>query len=385
MKLTLNDISEIITISFYGRSGSLFLQSLLDSHPNILMLPGDYIRFYFNWWEYLERKFGNCLDVDFIIKEFGNTFSFVFDARKSTNAFEGWDGDFGVRLGFDTMGENQDEFLKIDKSIFNRELKNLLEDIFPIKSDDFFKAIHIAYFYGMGRVYDNEQAPNIVYHTHVSDIDGPKELFKVFNEIKTICMIREPIQSLGSLINTYRRAGNISLDQMLYILNPFLHNGVTKRKKESSCAIKLEDLHTNSKNTLKNICRFLNISWDDKLLESTFDGLEWWNAKGSQKVNGFNPNIVKRKHEDLFTEFDRERLKALLFKKYDAWEYGTYRKDYETLYKELEEPFEFEKFIFYQNEEERKNGREIIKNLFRQYWKEVNTNENMPLEVKLLK
>lgn len=385
MKLKLQHIKEVVNISFYGRSGSFFLQSLLDNHPNILMVPGDYLRFYFEWWEHVENYYGNCLDIDFIIEKFEEAFPFIYDAKASTNVFNGWDGAFGIRMGFDTMGENQDQILKSDKLVFKKELRLLLEDRFPIKCDEFFKAIHIAYFYSIGREYKSDKLPIIVYHSHKPDLDEPKQLFNYFNNVKTLCMVREPIQSLGSLINTYRRSGKIYIEQMLYILKPFLYDGVTSRKEEETCAIKLEDLHINSRETLESICRFLNIPWNNTLMESTFDGLKWWNAKGSQKVNGFNQGIVNRRHEELFNDFDRDRIMSILHKKYMAWNYKFQLKyEFNQIEQYIEKPFVFEEFIYCNDNDERLEIQKSIRNLFVDYYKS-NLTKNLRNEVRLLK
>lgn len=385
-RIKIDDIEEIVSIYFYGRSGSLFLQSLLDSHPNILMLPGDYLRFYYLLWNSLDVNSTNKLDKDMVINSFNEVLPFIFDANNVSKYFEntGYGGDFGIRLGFNLMGEEQNQKLGIDKNKFIYEFNIIFKDKKYITRKEFFKAIHIAYFYSLGRNYTSNRKPIIVYFPHIANIDGPIELLEDFPHTKRICMVREPIQSLGSLINTYRRVCNISVQQMLYILNPSLYGGITNIEEYPSCAIKLEDVHNKPKETLGKICDFINIPWNDSLMESTFDGLKWWNGKNSERINGFNKKIVERKHEDLFDNFDRERLQALLYRKYDAWEYEGIKKDYNTLYKELERPFKFEEYIHYANNQERKDGEILIRKLLKNYWEEVNSDDKIK-EVQLLK
>lgn len=79
-QIKLDDIDEVVSIYFYGRSGSLFLQSLLDSHPNILMIPGDYIRFYYWFWNSLDPKLNDRLDKNNVIDVFNQVFPFIFNS-----------------------------------------------------------------------------------------------------------------------------------------------------------------------------------------------------------------------------------------------------------------------------------------------------------------
>lgn len=58
--------------------------------------------------------------------------------------------------------------------------------------------------------------------------------------------------------------------------------------------------------------------------------------------------------------------------------------DYNELNRELDKPFKFEEYICYSNNYEREKGRISIRNLFKQYWKDVNSNI-IAKEVKLLK
>lgn len=385
-QIKLDDIDEVVSIYFYGRSGSLFLQSLLDSHPNILMIPGDYIRFYYWFWNSLDPKLNNRLDKNNVMDVFSQIFPFIFNSDSISGVFanSGYGGDFGIRLGFNLMGEKQNKKLGINRDKFICELNKIFEDRKYITRKEFFKAIHIAYFYSLGRKYTFNRQPIIVYFPHIANPDEPIELLRDFPHTKRICMVREPVQSLGSLINTYRRVCNISIEQMLYILRPALYAGITNMEEYLSCAIKLEDIHTKSRPTLEKICKFINIPWNDSLMESTFDGLKWWNGKNSDRINGFNIKVINRKHEDLFTDFDRERLKALLFRKYKTWEYEGIKKGYDALNSELEKPFKFEEYIFYKNNNEKQKGRILIRNLFKEYWKEVNSNIQVK-EVNLLK
>ena len=62
--ISLNDSDfSVVGVQNCGPSGSLFFQSLLDSHPDILSIPGLYITGYYYFWENLEDKIILAVDA----------------------------------------------------------------------------------------------------------------------------------------------------------------------------------------------------------------------------------------------------------------------------------------------------------------------------------
>lgn len=370
-KLQLEDINEVVSIHHYGRSGSFFLQSLLDSHPNILMIPGDYLMVFYLFWNNLEEKFGKLIDKKIITEKFYEAFIFIFDANLKTNYFK-WNskfsGAFGKRHNFDAMGENGDKILGVDKDKFVFEIEEVLRTKETISRKDFFIAIHIAYYYALGRNYDSFTNPKILFNPHTYEIDSYLELNEDFKIRKNICMVRDPIQSFGSHIKYVSKLTPMTIERLLRIINQMLYGGTINRQINNTKSVRLEDIHNNPTNTLKMICKFLNIEWNECLLESTFDGYKWWNGKISERVNGFSKNIISKKHEDIFSEYDKDRLRIVFDLKYKTWNYKNdlnITKD--NILNELKNPFKFEELIIYKDENEKMASRKLIEKTFVDY------------------
>ena len=43
-------LNRVLAIQSFGSSGSKFLHSLLDNHPNILVIPSLYMMHFFDFW-----------------------------------------------------------------------------------------------------------------------------------------------------------------------------------------------------------------------------------------------------------------------------------------------------------------------------------------------
>ena len=87
-------------------------------------------------------------------------------------------------------------------------------------------------------------------------------------------------------------------------------------------AVKLEDLHRNPRQTMEKVCGWLDLPWNDSLLKSTVNGLQWWNEKNCLQVSGPNEAILKQNYYgNLVPAFDRFRF-GILFSSYlVAWNY----------------------------------------------------------------
>jgi hypothetical protein len=72
---------------------------------------------------------------------------------------------------------------------------------------------------------------------------------------------------------------------------------------------------------MRRVCDWLQLDWHDSLLESTFNGLLWWNWPKTPRVNGFNKGIVSRNYDEYIPKFDLFRMNVLFARKCEAWGY----------------------------------------------------------------
>lgn len=306
-------IDEVFAIVFYGRSGSVFLQSLFDNHPHVLMLPGTFLMKYFNFWE----LYGHLLKQELICR-FTGYFAPFFDIY--SDAENGQWAHPAIELSFDCMGEDRNESLGIKKNEFTEIMMILLEKIDKCSRRVFFQAIHVAYSISLRRAsnLDLTRLPIIIYqsHTPYNSIDL---LLNDFPKLKIIHSVREPLQTLGSHFKHHLKA---------YVLRRSYGDAFPFLGPQRSRAVKLEDLHINPKIVLEKLCAWMGLSWADSLLESTFDGKKWWNLRDSTQISGFNKLIISKNHDDVFFKIDKYRLRVLYWKRYKYWNYENKKNNF---------------------------------------------------------
>ncbi len=299
----------VVAIMFYGRSGSYFMHSLLDGHPELLILPGYLETFFCRFWD--EAKGLSSKDA---IGALTRYFAAFFDARNKCP----------VGGEFTNLGPNRDQVLGIDPLIFFPAMKRLLGDTPRVSRKLLFQALHLAYHEALGR--PPIENPVLVYSLHNPHPGRARELVRDFPNTLFLHMIRDPIQSLGSHYRSNSDERPIFADNLAWVMNAILMGGkpVLSGYTDRSRAVRLEDLKKNPRETLRKVCNWLGISWNDSLLESTLDGLQYWfKAAKGEEITGFSDTALKRKHDTYYTPFDRLRLKILLSAKLRYWNYPT--------------------------------------------------------------
>lgn len=309
--------ASVVAIQNYGPSGSLFLQSLLDNHPQILSMPALYNTGFYYFWE----SKNNLSDVG-LVDSFIQRHDYWFLRDK---AIKGW--------GLHQVGENMDQSVYVDQNNFHNHLSNMIpESGFSRKS--FFVAIYYAYSLALGRKI--EEPVVLLFPIHSSPRHHAQYLVEDFPDTKFIHTIRDPIEGMGSSIKHivyYKLPVNPLECTFAQIINDYTMcwPGVKRyvygdrpyfvERQEFEKAIRLEDLHNRPKETLLSLCRWIGVKWDRCLLESTFDGKKWWNRPESVRLSGFGTQVISNKHDDLFSQFDKLRLYCLLYPKYKIWNY----------------------------------------------------------------
>ena len=303
---------KVLAITYYGRSGSVFLQDLLDSHPHCIGIPGCSIMFISDWYDKSHHK-----TKAEIINNFCEAHKGLFNPR---------DSEMTTSHNFHKMGTNQDQEVKIEIQKFKTALDQLLdvkaEEIITLPQ--FFIALNYAYALSIGRNVNN--VDTIVFQLH-SNLASRAAFLRNFNT-KIIQLVREPVQSIYShkrhyddvyVGSSYDFKTIVKQMGIYYAIPGFEH--CTK-------ALRLEDLHLAPKETLSKMCKWLGIPWHANLLESTFDGLVWHNLKGATQVQGFNDVVISKKHEDIVSDFDRKRYWVLFSGLYAKWDYKTFGRSW---------------------------------------------------------
>ncbi|MEM5788035.1 MAG: sulfotransferase [Syntrophobacteraceae bacterium] len=293
----------------------MLFMSLLDSHPDILMIPGTNLLDYYSFWD----RYGH-LPLHELLEHFISHYAVIFDARKPHGLFGDENGEW---LGLTSMGPNRDQVLTADSSKFREFIHDLATISGRFSSRTFFAAVHIAYHLAIGRDIDTLDNKVIFFQAHNQDAQIAGRLTSDFPNSVFLHTVRNPVQSLFSHIKMYFELNKLTVDTLITCIEIMAFGGIPaiEEYRERCCAVRFEDIHMQPEKTMKAVSDWLGIKWHDNLLSSTFNGIQWWNVIKGPIVSGFNIEAMSRRHEEMLPPFDRYRFQVILRKKYLAWQY----------------------------------------------------------------
>lgn len=296
-----------ISVSFLfpiGRSGSVLFQSLLDNHPNILMIPR-----VLSIYQDLEKILNFTVDINKI-----SDYIINFSLSKNT----------GENLN---LGKNLESDFSLPKNDIKNYLVGILENLSVITRKNIILALHVAY--AKTQKIDLEQIKCIFIHEHfVKKIEyydelpykeieklikilfySENNLFKNITEdfvnVKFIFTIRSYISSFNSfneLNRGYRKYYNFyNFIKNLHLLLS-IYDGVSANKKyftNNLLLIDFMELNKNTESIMIQTANFLGVNFIDSMLESTLNGILWWYGN----KNGVNLNIKDNSWNIISEEF----------------------------------------------------------------------------------
>lgn len=300
---------KLVSIVFWGRSGSLFIHSLLDSHPSILTMG--------------TRNFAGLLNFETIwallLNQNPTTVKELLDCFINILHQDGYCDQIGGQFIFK---KNKPHFLKLfyfyATQIFKKIglLYNKPTDHFRRQ---FFIAIHFAYHLALGD--DIRQKTLIAYQLHLSEnIALIKLLLNDFPQMKVIGTIRHPVRGLYSLLHR----GHDTPAELVFngkYVNLYKHMLIGWKTSEVLLSepvfpVVLEKLHQSPEKVMRKLSHWLKLPWHDNLLQSTRDGLPFSFESGvhgtvEQKI--FDPKRATYEHwKKLIDPLDAFVLEGLL-------------------------------------------------------------------------
>ena len=244
----------------------------------------------------------------------------IFDARTTPECLKGT-AESGEARGFTSLGSDRKEYLEVDRAAFKRYMKVFIGDTHPIPRKLFFQAMHVAYSKALDR---DVSDPIIVFGLHAAYPRRINALIEDFSDVYFLKMVRHPLRAIGS---RFRRQiiNGIGVSHFHKLITGVSRSGFTYPLTSANRwrAIRMEDLHETPRQTMKNICHWLDLPWNEALLESTINGKQWWNEKGSLQTSGFNTAISSQTFEDYLSKIDSLRLYIMHGRKCSAWGYET--------------------------------------------------------------
>ena len=200
-----NQVS-VATLIGFGRSGSLFLHSLLDGHPQISTLPGYFFKGWFGeqTWPIFQPNYDDINWRETLVEKICCYFEPQFNAHCKKNVIgkpnhhTEW---FAKNLGFTQLGENHSEVLELNQQKFKSKFINLSQTYDKIDSRICFELIHKAFDKAYRIPEDSSQKEKtIFYHLHNPDHFEYANFMRNYPNSRIIYIIRNPIQMLESWI-----------------------------------------------------------------------------------------------------------------------------------------------------------------------------------------
>jgi Sulfotransferase family len=266
--------AQTVGIVHWGRSGTLLLHSLLDSHPDVLSVTPFFWMYSSQMDQFLASEHGGCPEklLSFICK----TFPYLF---------EHWPTFFPELF----RGKNRDLRFGTDRTKFITHFREYLS-YFPVGTpfhslpaghtihSFVLQAIHVAYSMAQGQSL-NSKNPTIVWQAHFWQADYFRERFP---HIRILSAIRHPYKSydswqMNARVPPYWFFHSVRFQQLMEYIK------VPPDLSHRCAAIRFEDIHNRTEPAMRALAHWLNIRWDNCLLESTFDGEQYWGVKGGGK------------------------------------------------------------------------------------------------------
>ena len=332
----------IVMLVTGGRNGSLFFQSLLDGHPEILQFPGPFLQFSgnSNLDNFIQQL---CLPIlpDNLAYQFAIFFpAFFSSSRNPLNRMDqlGDDKNSSFQVSFELFKENLDFFLKES----NNDKALVIQ------------ALHLAY----AKACEDQALSSkkiIVMHIHHAKY---LPLLARFLKFTTLFLDRDPLPSLQSELDGWIRFLGPRVNFCQYaigvsrkILEPLRVMAIN----QPAYTIRIEDIHTDHKNFMEHFCAHFGITPHPCLVESTFMGLKWWGDRISEKlINGLNPHFSNKIEIKKFYFWELRWIERAIFNRLKAYSYPTRsRKFYKNAF-----------WLFLPSKYETKIGWILIKEIF---------------------
>lgn len=323
------DQIEVATIVFWGRSGSTFIHSLLDSHPQVLSIG------HYNFATLLHFGLVWQMIINNQVKDFSHIIDLFCTIMSDKGAIAQNGGEY-------LFSEQNEPFKNIFKYYFNKIVDTFNQydktDLLETHSRKMtFILIHYAYALALGQ--DIREKRIIAHQLHwVENMPMFVTLLQDFPQAKFIGMIRDPIKGLYSFL-----AANVALGKKAdpdytfdyivyagYYVSMYRHILIGWKRiehllNEPVYAVVLEKLHEDPKKELQKLIDWLGVRWHDHLLKSTVDGQPYHVISGvHQKIDHqtqtFDPQRVNypdwTNHLDAL---DNYVLQGLLKKELEAY------------------------------------------------------------------
>lgn len=280
-------VTGLVAVQNWGRSGSTFVQSLLDDHPQLIATPNFYARAYYEIW----AKKLCALAAPARVEAFLTAFQ------------QWWDPAYvDAAANVHRLGPERDRIATVDRAVLERYL-HAWARARPLDRRGLFVAAHLAYALARGQRLA-ERDLRIVFPVHGEPRGVAAQMLEDFADVKFIHTVRAPGANLRATARSLRvngldargAAGAGAAAILLHRASGRSGRAVTTFAErpyfrwlaaaDRARLLQLEDLHAAPEATMRGLANWLGITWDPCLLDSTWNGLLWWNRAESAASDG---------------------------------------------------------------------------------------------------
>tara|TARA_B100000768_G_scaffold176312_1_gene188885 strand:+ start:614 stop:3658 length:3045 start_codon:yes stop_codon:yes gene_type:complete len=342
---------KITAMLHFGRSGTGLLHSLIDGHPEVSTLPSIYFSEFFDHYTWGKIILGGWEEM---ADRFARIYAVLFDAYSTTPiASKGnkFINNIGQKEGMTNVGVKKDEVVSVDKKVFVKELKQLIDCHDRLDQLTFFKLVHSAY---EKTLHNHNEKKIIFYHIHNPNFYAQLNFLRLAPNTKWLMMVREPLQSCESWVkksfdnNDYFSVAYTILQMLFEVDQPIFRN-------DNSIGVRLEDLKEHPKKTIPALCSWLGIKENESLYQMTVQGKKWWGDPNSPDytkdgMNPFGKTSINRKLGSVFSINDQFILRTLFYPVslrfgYTEENLEQFKNDLQSIRPMLNQIFDFEKKI----------------------------------------
>jgi len=288
---------------FVSRSGTIFIHSLLDNHPEVITIPAtiDISDLLVNK-KLSAQKYFEIFEKN--NPKFFDTSKFTLKDKHNSKLYN--------------LGENKNERIITNKSVFKKYFFQNLENK-NINSENVLKAIYLSY--SMSHNKNVSKSKIFLFHPHEKKIT--LKFNKFFKHSKYIVPVRNPIKVYESIIRQVKTVKKIR-NEPYYPSGQLIESALDiddfYKANLNMYFIKMEDFNKNLEKEVIKLSKYLDIKFQPSMLESTFGGLKYWGNNASKDNKNFN-RIVHNEFSDLprndlifLNLLNKEYLKTLNYK-----------------------------------------------------------------------
>lgn len=376
-----NSLNKMILLNYLGRSGSYYFTTLLDNHPELIVMPFKILYNPFIKIKALCYCYPDGIDIEKLIQAFAPVSNISYNTHM-----------LNFRVGDDNIiypAGYEEKYLDMIRNLILMEA----EENHGIVSESFLnRAQFYSHMTAMGiKSNFKNRIPYMVNPIHTTDPRVIRFYQSMFPKVIQIATVRNPIISFASLIAGMKRMNMLTPHVAMQLLNYTFSNPTIADEKiaEKTILVRLEDLNTKPKQCMEALCDILGIEWDEIILKNTLNGKTFYDSydesSKNMKQTGPRASGITKTYEEYLDTFDKFRLETILYHSLKAFGYDVHEfLNNDICESLLTYPFRFEKHVMTESDAERSKLRSDFNKRLRNIFESIDYS-NMPQYLKLVK